>query len=117
MLTNHVDSNIYYTHTEQEVAGLAAAIIPLMDSINAVSTAAERHHMRRMIGCKHFRFKQAQGVKAMLLRSCKYTKVHLGEYFPLLQHDVLINTQRLEDAVNAYWLTFKKLREQTIALP
>lgn len=114
---NDVDSNIYYTHTEEEVADLAAAIIPLMDSIKAVSSAAERHHMRRIISCKHFRLKQAKSVKAMLLRSCKYARAHLGEYFPLLQQDVLINTQRLEDAVNAYWLVFKALREQIIALP
>ena len=116
MLTTDVDSNIYYTHTLEEIAELAAAIVPLMDSVAIVSTPGERHHMRRILAGKHFRLKHAKAVKNMLLRACKYTKLHLAEYFPLLHHDVLVNTQRLEDAVSAYWADFKRLRDETIAV-
>jgi hypothetical protein len=112
-----LETHLFYMHTEEEVAELAAAVIPMRDSIAAVASSNERHHMHRIIEGKHFRLKHAKSMRAMLLRACKYTKLHLGEYFPILQHDVLVNVQRLEDAVDAYWLNFKELRQQTIAMP
>jgi hypothetical protein len=114
MNMKEMDAICYYRHNPEEVEELSRALIPMMEHVRAVSSGFERGTLKLMLGGEFFRLKDANKVKAMLVRAVKHSRATLCEYFPSLQHDVLVNAQLLEDATNRYWRTFDRLREETL---
>jgi hypothetical protein len=113
MVTSKVDANIHYRHSLDEVEELSRAVIPLRDSIVAVSTGLERGKMHAILRGDYFRYRDAERMRAMLVRAIKYQKMHLGEYFPEMRAQVLLNTRILEEETKRYWNRFSRLAEET----
>ena len=113
MITTEMESVIHFRHAQAEVAQLERTAIPLMDCIKAVAYPTELPMMRRIFGGEYFRLREDERVRAMLLRSIKYAKANLNEYFPQMRDGVLINCQRLDDALSWYWGEFQRLRHET----
>lgn len=106
MMTNSVDAHVHFKHTESEVAALAKAIEPLHDSIVAVSTPSERGTMRKILNCNYFRQRDAARMHDTLIRAVKYSRAHLGDYFPMMHEGILQQCLDLETVVNQYWTDF-----------
>lgn len=106
MLAHNVDAHVHFKHSEDEVAALNKAIVPLHDNILAVATPNERGNMRRILNCNYFRRRDAQRMQSMLIRASKHAKANLADYFPMMRQSVLEQAQALEDATVAYWAQF-----------
>jgi hypothetical protein len=116
MITTEMESVIHYRHVPEEVARLDRAIVPLMGSVRAVASSWDRNSLKRILSCEFFRAREAAAVKSMLLRAVKHCRASLGEYFPSMQRDVLIQAQALEDATKQYWAKFQRLREESLPI-
>lgn len=114
MYQTTLDSHIHYKHSSQEVAALNRALIPMAEHVAAVAKSDEKYKLKLVTTGKYFRVREARAVRNMLLRACKHARAHLGDYFPMMQAGILQQTQELEDATNAYWVTFEQLREETL---
>lgn len=106
MLSHNVDAHVHFKHSEDEVAALAKAIVPLHDNIVAVSSPNERGNMRRILNGNYFRRRDAQGMHRMLIRAAKHSRANLQDYFPMMRSTILEQAQELEDAATAYWARF-----------
>lgn len=106
MLTHNVDAHVHFKHSEDEVAALNKAIVPLHDNILAVSSPNERGNMRRILNCNYFRRRDAQAMHRMLIRAVKHSRANLQDYFPMMRGTILEQAQELEDAASAYWVQF-----------
>ena len=116
MVTQQMESVLHYRHAPEEVVALELATVPMMDSIRRVSTPSQRSSMKRILGCEFFRAREASSVRLMLLRAVKHARATLHEIFPMMQQEVLSQSQDLEDAANRYWRNFQRLREETLPI-
>lgn len=114
MDTKEMNAVVHYRHCPEEVAELAGAIVPLNESIRRVSNHYQRQILKAILMGDFFRYQDAAQVKGMLLRAVKHSRATLGEFFPMLQAQALMDAQALEDATNRYWRKFATLREETI---
>lgn len=114
MITEEMDSYIHFVHRSGEVAALAKAAIPMAEYIAAVARSGERTKFKAITGCQYFRLRDARAVRDMLLRASKYARMHLADYFPAMQHQIVVNAEALENAANYYWADFQRLREETV---
>lgn len=113
-MVSGVDTHLHFIHQPHEVEELTKAVIPMAEYISAVCQPDERHKLKLIIGCKYFRAKEARKVRDMLLRACKYARANLGDYFPTMQSQILVNSKILEDATNKYWARFERLRDEAV---
>jgi hypothetical protein len=113
-MNNQVDSHVFYRHIVAEVEVLRKAVEPFHDNILAVSRANERRQMKHVLGGDYFRRRDAIAMKNMLLRAAKHVRANLGDYFPVMRAQLLIDAQALEDAVVAYWANFSNLAHETV---
>jgi hypothetical protein len=109
-----MEGHIHYRHNQGEIVELQQAIIPMSDYVRAVSTDDERNKLNRLLDGRYFRVREAKQACAMLVRSCKYSRATLGNYFDLMHPQILLNAQLLENAVNRYWKMFQELRDETL---
>jgi hypothetical protein len=114
MRESDIHAHIHFQHAQNEVAGLNEAIIPMADSIRAVSTQGQRAKMRAILAGEYFRAMHARAMISMLLRAVKHARANLGEVFPTMRAFVLSDAQALEDAVTNYRATFEALKERTL---
>lgn len=114
MVLQTMDAVIHYRHAPEEVIDLELATIPMADSIKRVSTWQARTSLKRILGCEFFRAREATTVRNMLIRATKQSRATLNEFFPMMQHDVLLQSQALEDATKRYWANFQRLREESL---
>jgi hypothetical protein len=114
MRDSAIHAHIHFQHSSNEVAALDLAIIPMADSIRAVSTQSQRARMRGIIAGEYFRAMHARAMISMLLRAVKHARANLGEVFPTMRAFVLSDAQALEDAVTNYRATFEALKERTL---
>lgn len=112
MFASNVDAHIHYRHTQAEVASLNKAIIPLHDSIVAVSSSNERGNMRRILNCNYFRRRDALNMAKMLKRASNYARAHLDEYFVTMRSDIIACAENLEQAIAEYWEIFRRHEEE-----
>jgi hypothetical protein len=115
MYSSTIEAHIHYRHTQAEVAALNKAILPLHDSIVAVSSGNERGNMRRILNCNYFRRRDALNMAKMLKRASNYSRAHLDEYFVSMRAEVIASAERLEQALMEYWENF--LRHEEAATP
>jgi hypothetical protein len=113
MVTQTLEATIHYKHSVEEVAELDRAVKPMGEYIARSSRHGERQKMRHILGGDYFRRRDALAMKSMLLRSCKFARAHLDEYFPAMRQEILINTQILEIAANRYWRDFERLMAES----
>src|SRR5262249_1293508 len=109
-----MDAVVHYRHAPEEVVELELAAIPLMESIKRVSTGWQRTAMKRILGCEFFRAREATNMRNMMIRAVTHSRPTLDEFFPTMRQDTLIQAQALEDAIKAYWVSFQRLREETL---
>lgn len=106
MISHNVDAHVHFKHSEEEVAALNQAVVPLHDNIVAVSSPNERGNMRRILNCNYFRRRDAAAMHKMLIRAVKHSRANLQDYFPMMRAQILEQAQALEDAVTEYWREF-----------
>lgn len=114
MIKFGIDAHIQFKHLPAEVEALNRAIIPLAECIVAVSAHTERQRMRHILGCEYFRARHATAMIAMLLRACKYAKLHLSDFFPMMRAQILDDALALEEAAMEYRSAFYALKNDTI---
>jgi hypothetical protein len=112
-----IDATVFYKHEPAEIEALSVATIPLAEQIRAASAHFERQALRRILAGEYFRAGHAAAMRAMLLRACKYARGHLTDYFPLMRDGIIADVERLEEATEAYWVTFQKLASQSVPTP
>lgn len=118
MITStNIDATVFYKHDPAEIAPLSEATIPLAEQIRASSAQFERQALRRVLHGEYFRAGHAAVMHTMLLRTCKYARSHLTDYFPLMREGIIADVERLEEATEAYWETFQKLASQSVPTP
>jgi hypothetical protein len=117
MIQQTVDSHIHYKHSPLEVARLAKAVVPLRDSILAVSAPWERAKVRMILRGDYFRRSDALHMKNMLLRAVKHSRANLADYFVVMRQQILKDSQELEDSAKEYWREFSKESAQRIPTP
>lgn len=117
MIQQTVDSHIHYKHSPDEVAQLAKAVVPMRDSILAVSAPWERAKMKMILRGDYFRRADALHMKNMLLRAVKHSRANLSDYFVILRQQILKDSQDLEDSAKEYWREFSKESAQKIPTP
>jgi hypothetical protein len=114
MIQSVTDAHIHYRHSEEEVAQLAKAVVPLHDAIVAVSSPAQRGKLTTILRGNYFRRGDIVVTRAMLLRAVKYARAHLGDYFPVMRQQLLEDAQALEDALVAYWTQFAEEAHESV---
>lgn len=117
MIRTDIKAIIYYQHSEEEVAELSRAIVPLAENIKAVATQGERHRMRQLLACDTFRYRDAVIVKNMLLRAAKHARANLSNYFPMMHQEILAAAENLEESVKHYWASFTAEERAIIPAP
>jgi hypothetical protein len=108
MVKSVIKATVFFKHEQREIAALADAIIPMADSIRAVSNSSERSRMRAILGGEYFRIKEAERMRYMLIRAARYAKAHLDEYFELMRDQVLYDATHLENTLDWYWNTLRE---------
>lgn len=116
MLSQDIDAHVHFIHSYDEVAALERAAIPMAEYIAIVARSGEKTKLKTITSCQYFRAKDARIVRDMLLRACKYAKVHLGDYFPGMRDQILINAETLENVTNFYWDDFQRSKEETLPI-
>jgi hypothetical protein len=112
--TTDIDAHIHYRHTPEETAALTAAVIPMAEYIKAVAGASFYGRIKNILGGAYFRLGEASSMRAKLLQAAKRAKASLGDYFPAMRKEILINAQILEEATHDYWATLELARRQTV---
>jgi hypothetical protein len=102
-----VEAHIHYRHDWEEVTRLSKAIMPLGLAIKAVSTPAQRQHMRSILACEYFRRRHVIEMKNMLLRAAKYTRAHIADSFEFIRATEIAAAEELEEAIKSYWHAFE----------
>jgi hypothetical protein len=116
MIQQEMDSHVFFVHQPDEVAALAKAVVPMTEYIAQVARAGEKTKLKAITTCQYFRAGDARIVRDLLLRACKYAKQHLGDYFPAMQQQILLNAETLENSANYYWADFQQKRRETIPI-
>lgn len=112
MVTQTLEATIHYQHSLAEVAEVDDAVKPMGEYISRCSSSNERQKMRHILRGDYFRRRDALAMHRMLLRSCKFARAHMDEYFPTMRQEILINTQILESATNRYLVNFQRLMNE-----
>lgn len=114
MLTSHIESTIFYRHTQEEIQDLSAAIIPLAEHIKAVAHSSERGKLKTVLACEYFRVRDARAIRYMLLRAANHARAHLDDYFPMMREEVMRSVEHLEEATEAYYRAFVFAQREAI---
>jgi Tfp pilus assembly protein PilF len=114
VLTSHIESTIFYRHTQEEVQRLSSAIIPLAEHIGAVAHRDERSKLKAILGCEYFRVRDARTMRTLLLRAAKHARAHLDDYFPMMRTEIMTSVEQLEEATEAYYRAFVFAQREAI---
>jgi hypothetical protein len=80
----------------------------MAEHVRAVTSPQFYSRIRKILKGEYFRYRDARAMHAVLLRATKHAKANLSDFFPTMRAEVLINTQLLENAANAYWDAFRE---------
>jgi hypothetical protein len=116
MIKSEMDCHIHFKHTQEEVAALNKAVIPMRECIRAVGSQSDRAKMRAILGCEYFRARSATTMVGMLVKAAKYAKAHLSDYFPLMRAQILDDALALEEAALDYKAAFAELKNETLPI-
>jgi hypothetical protein len=117
MIRYEIDAHIQYRHTPEETAALSAAIIPMAEYIRKTAGPPFHGRIKHILAGEYFRWREAVSMKDALLRAVKQARKSLGDYFPNMRQQILVNAQALEDATYAYWTMVQAAREETFVRP
>ena len=84
------------------------------EHIRAVGSETARERLSAIVCLRHFRARDVNVVKSMLLRAAKHARGHMSEYFPTMQDGLIAQAETLEDAAEQYAKRFRVLRAETV---
>ena len=114
MIRTAIEAHVHYRHSSDETAALTAAAIPMAEYIRTVAGPPFAARIKRILGGEYFRWREAITMKSCLLRAVKQARLSLGDYFPGMREQILINAQALEEATQAYWVMLQNARDETL---
>ena len=103
MLQTVIKATVFYQHDPAEIAGLAAAMVPMADHLKAVYSGGDKAMVKRILEGQYFRFREAKRMRMLLMRASNHARANLSEYFPMMREGVMDGAERLEVAIQLYW--------------
>jgi hypothetical protein len=113
MVSTSIESHIHYRHSPEETAELERAVIPMAEHVKAVVSPQFRSRIRHILKGEYFRFHEARSMRDALLRAVKQARMSLGDYFPGMRAQILVNALALEEAVQSYWIMLQNARDES----
>lgn len=114
-MITRVEGHIHYKFEPQETARLIRALEPFADDLRRVTSPATIRELHSILRGGYFRRWQLKVIHGVLVKTAKFSRQNVSDFFAILREDRMGAIEELEGATDAFWQNFEYVAAATLA--